>query len=83
VGIELEFTWQLWKVEEFQAAVCMDSLKFWTKSSISFGVFSLVLRFIFEIIISRNLDQFVVLFVRHALLGLEEGWLSKERKTGV
>jgi len=55
VGIELEFTWQLWKVEEFQAAVCMDSVKFWTEFSISFGVFNLVLKFIFEINISRNL----------------------------
>jgi len=83
MGIELEFTWQLWKAEEFQAAVCMDSVKFWTESSISFGVFNLVLRFIFEINISRNLIQFVALFERGALFGLEEGWPSKERKTGV
>jgi len=70
-------------VEEFQAADCMDSVKFWTAYSILFGVFKLVLRFIFEIIVSRNLAQFVELLVRHALFGLEEGWPSKKRKTGV
>lgn len=51
-------------------------------TSISFGVFRLVFRFIFESIISQNLDQFVKLFLRHALLRLEEGRPSKERKTG-
>jgi len=59
--------------EEFQADVSMDSVKIWTESSISFGVFNLVLRFIFEFIISKILAQFVDLFIRHALFGLEEG----------
>jgi len=60
-------------VEEFQAADCMDLVKFWTASSILFGVFKLVLRFIFELIVSRNSAQFVERLVRHALFGLEEG----------
>jgi len=46
-GIEREFACKFWGVVESQAAVWMDSVKFWTASSISFGDFNLVQRFIF------------------------------------
>lgn len=56
-------------------------MKLYTASSIAFGIFRLVFRFIFESIISQNLDQFVKLFLRHTLRILEQGRPSKERKT--
>jgi len=58
----------------------MNSVKFWTASSISLGDFKLVFRFIFVSIISRNLAQLVELIVRNALLGLGEEKPSKEKK---
>lgn len=46
VGIEREFACKFWGVVESQAAAWMDSVKFWTATSILFCDFSLVQRFI-------------------------------------
>lgn len=60
----------------------MDLVKYWMVSSILFGVFNLVLRLILLYNFTKRL-HFVKLFVRHTLLGHEEGRISKEIKTGV
>lgn len=84
VGIWKKFwAFHYFLIVEFQAAVGIIFVTFWTAFSSSFEHFSWVFRLMSCSIILRNLFQSVIPSVRQAWQSRRGGWASRDRRTEV